>query len=117
MQDKKSALVIDNMPQIRTFLREGLESDGFDVRDCRDGAAALEGAVENDYQVVIVDYRMPGMNGVEVTKRLRRRYPAAVIIGISSEDMKKDFSQAGADYFLLKPFNYADLRKFVKAKP
>ena len=115
MQDKRNALVIDDVPQIRSFLCEGLKFDGFDVRECGDGASALEAAEENDYQFIIVDYRMPRMNGVETTKRLRLRFPSAVIIGMSSDDMRKGFLRAGADYFLLKPFNYADLRNLMKA--
>jgi CheY-like chemotaxis protein len=54
------------------------------------------------------------MNGVEVTKRLRLRFPGAVIIGVSTDDRREDFLAAGADAFLLKPFRNAELLNLVK---
>ncbi len=113
MEDKRSVLVIDDALLARETLCAVLESIGFEVHGCEDGASALEAASKNDFHVIITDYRMPHMNGVAVTRRLRRRFPAAVIIGVSSDDEKNDFLAAGADAFLLKPYRYRDLLTLI----
>jgi DNA-binding response OmpR family regulator len=115
MEAKRTVLVIDDTLLIRECLCYALEADGFEVYDCEDGLSALGLAAENDFHIIITDYRMPNMNGVEVTKHLRLRFPAAIIIGVSSDDKRADFLAAGADAFLLKPYAYDNLITFLKA--
>ncbi len=116
MKGKRSVLVVeDNLP-FREAQCNLLEADGFDVRGCGDGTSALDAATKKNFHVIITDYRMPIMNGVEVTKRLRMRFPASIIIGVSSDDLSEDFLAAGADAFLQKPYEYADLVKLMNMK-
>jgi DNA-binding response OmpR family regulator len=115
MEAKRTVLVIDDTLLIRECLCYALEADGFEVFDCEDGLSALGAAAEKDFHIIITDYRMPNMNGVEVTKHLRLRFPAAIIIGVSSDDKRADFLAAGADAFLLKPYTYDSLITFLKA--
>jgi CheY-like chemotaxis protein len=56
---------------------------------------------------------MPNMNGVDVTKHLRAKFPAALIIGVSIEDRNEDFVAAGANGFLLKPYQYRDILALI----
>jgi two-component system chemotaxis response regulator CheY len=114
MEGKRTVLVIDDTLAFREYLCSVLTTAGFDVQSRPDGTAALDAAAKNDFQVIVTDYRMPNMNGVEVTKRLRLRFPGAVIIGVSTDDRREDFLAAGADAFLLKPFRNAELLNLVK---
>lgn len=116
MEGKRTVLVIEDTVLVRETLRDMLKADGFEVRECGDGASALDAAAKSDFHIIITDYRMPNMNGVEATKHLRLRFPASVIIGVSSDDRRADFLAAGADAFLLKPYRYDDLINLLKVK-
>ncbi len=109
MEDKRTVLVIEDLLPVRELLCDMLEASGFEVRGCEDGASALDAAAESDFHVIITDYRMPNMTGVDVAKRLRMRFPASIIIGVSSDDKREEFLAAGANAFLLKPYRYGDL--------
>ena len=113
MADGKSVLFIDDAVSFRETLCGMLRVDGFEVHGCRDGALALEAAEKRDFHFVITDYRMPNMNGADVTKRLRSRLPASVIIGVSWDDARDAFLAAGANAFLQKPFEYDELIKLM----
>jgi DNA-binding response OmpR family regulator len=115
MEDKGAVLVVEDAPQLRELLCEELAFAGFDVRGCKNGAAALAASEKKAFQTIIADYSMPDMNGADVAKRLRERFPAAIIIGISLNDRKRAFLTAGADFFLQKPFAYNELLQLMKA--
>jgi len=117
MAGKRTVLFIEDAAPLRETLCDLLRADGFQVRGCKDGASALETSAEKDFHIIITDYRMPDMNGAEVTKRLRSRFPAAIIIGISLNDRSGAFLAAGADAFLQKPFEYDELIKLMNKGP
>jgi DNA-binding response OmpR family regulator len=117
MTEKKTVLIIDDDKAISGFLDEMLRSDGFEVSCCDDGMSALELAKEKCFDFVITDYRMPGMDGVEITKSLRLQCSGSFIIGISSECKGKNFCDAGANAFLKKPFPFKDLISIIIKKP
>ncbi len=114
MEGRKNVLVIEDVSSVREFLCQLLTNDGFEVQGCDDGMSALT-ASERPVHVIITDYHMPNMNGIEATRQLRARFPAAIIIGVSSDDKGKDFLAAGADAFLLKPYRYADLLSIIES--
>lgn len=113
MESKRTVLVIEDALLVRECLCDLLKDDGFEVNDCGDGMSALDAATKNDFRVIITDYRMPNMNGAVVTARLRARFPASIIIGTSLDDRRKDFLAAGADAFLQKPYEYAELADLI----
>lgn len=116
MNGKRAVLVIEDVSVIREALCSILESEGFEVSGCDDGTSALAAASEKDFHIIITDYRMPKMNGVDATKHLRMRFPLSIIIGISSDDKGEDFLLAGADAFLLKPYRYDDLANLINSR-
>ena len=116
MAGKRRVLFVEDAVSFRKTLCDLLQADGFQVCECGDGASALDAAEKGDFHVIITDYRMPNMNGADVTRRLRSRFPASVIIGVSWDDMRKVFLSAGADAFLQKPFEYDDLVKLLKER-
>jgi DNA-binding response OmpR family regulator len=111
--DKKSVLIIDDNAVLKDILREVLEPAGVEISCVDDGDAAIDMLEKKTFGVFIVDYRLPTMNGAEVTRNLRSRCPASRIIGISVQSKEKDFLDAGADVFLLKPFNVQELRNLI----
>lgn len=116
MEEKITVLVIEDFVQAREALCAVLESNGFDVHCCGDGESALSAAAHNEFEVIITDYRMPNMNGVEVTRRLRTRFPGSIIIGVSSDHVSEAFLAAGADVFLLKPYRYSELVNLLRVR-
>ncbi len=113
MGGKRTVLFIEDAAPLRETLCDLLQADGFRVHGCKDGTAALDASAAKDFRIIITDYSMPGMNGADVTKRLRARFPAAIIIGISLNDRSGAFLAAGADAFLQKPFEYDELVKLM----
>ncbi len=113
MEGKRTVLFIEDAAPLRKTLCDLLQADGFHMRGCRDGASALEASAEKDFHIIITDYSLPDMTGADVTKRLRARFPAAIIIGISLNDRSGAFLAAGADVFLQKPFEYDELVKLM----
>jgi DNA-binding response OmpR family regulator len=115
MESKQNILIVEDTLPIREYLCDVLQSAGYEVSGCEDGTAALRAAAEKNFHAVITDYRMPIMNGVDVARRLRERFPRLIIIGISSDEKREDFLEAGADAFLLKPCRSADIINIIKS--
>ncbi len=114
MTEKKKVLLIEDENAIRVFIQEMLTSDGFEV-SCYDNAvSALDRSKEECFDVIITDYRMQGVDGVEAVRLLRIRCPEAFIIGLSAENVERDFHAAGTDAFLKKPFAPGSLSSIVK---
>ena len=75
--------VVDDDPGVLGSLRFLLETDGFDVKTFRSGAALLNAAASNSADCFVIDYKMPNMNGIDLVNRLRNRDIAAPIILIT----------------------------------
>ena len=105
---RKSAriLVVDDEPGIRQALRQMLEYEGYEVRDAKDGAAALAAYAEDPPDLVLLDIKMASMDGLEVLERLRQQDPDAVVVMISGHGSVETAVEAlkrGAFDFLEKP--------------
>lgn len=113
MADKK-ILVVDDDPNIRKLVREFLSFYGYHVDCASDGLEALRFIKNGCYNLVITDYNMPELNGVEFTKIIREKKDYPPIIATSSYDMKAVFIEAGADLFIPKPVDLKVLRKEIE---
>jgi DNA-binding response OmpR family regulator len=109
----KKVLVIEDNPMISDFLCELLRTKGYQSSCCLEGETALKTAEEMHPDIVLIDYRLPGMNGAEIAKRLRLRRPKTLIIGMSSESIEYVFRAAGADCFVQKPFSVRSLVSII----
>jgi len=114
MTAKRTALIIDDDQMIGEALRVMLESMGFETNYCESGAAALELTKERCFAFILTDYRMPEMDGVEVTRALRPLCPDAFIIGLSAENKRKEFIEAGAYVFFSKPLPFKVLLSLIE---
>jgi len=98
----EAVLVVDDDKLTRDGLHMLLESEGFAVSSCANGAVALDLIRNKQFEILLIDYRMPEMNGDELTRQLRPLCPDALIIGISIESRGQAFLKSGADAFLGK---------------
>jgi two-component system, OmpR family, KDP operon response regulator KdpE len=110
-------LVADDEPQIRRFLRLGLESHGYAVLEAETAEAALRAAVTGQPELVILDLGLPDREGFEVLRALREwsRVPVLVLSVRSREDEKVRAFELGADDYVVKPFGMAELLARIKA--
>ena len=98
--------VVDDDYDVRTSLRFLLETEGFDVRTFRNGAALLGSATRNRADCLVVDYKMGDLDGLELATRLRRLHvstPIILITGYPDETIPAKASSAGVCQVLLKP--------------
>ncbi len=110
-------LVVDDEPQIRRFLRLGLEGHGYAVLEAASGEAALRLAVAQPPDLVVLDLGLPDRDGFEVLGALREwsRVPVFVLSVRSREVEKVRAFELGADDYVVKPFGMPELLARIKA--
>jgi two-component system NarL family response regulator len=111
-------LLVDDHHLFRTGLRELLREEGFEVADADSGEAALRRAPSFGPDVVVMDLGLPGMSGLEATRRLREAAPATrvVMLTMSDDDQQVlDAVQAGASGYLLKEAALDDITAGIRA--
>jgi len=103
---------VDDDQGVRQALRRGLALEGFLVRDAADGTLALAEIAAQPPAVVVLDVAMPGLDGVEVVRRLRsegRTLPVCMLSARDEVDDRVAGLAAGADDYVVKPFSVAEL--------
>lgn len=105
----KLALVVDDDARSRELLQQLLKLDGYEVRAVDGGQAALTLLEDETPDVAVIDLRMPGMDGLELCRKIRglarsgRDLPVVVLTGMDDEDSRQAALAAGADDVLAKP--------------
>jgi two-component system, OmpR family, response regulator ResD len=114
-----SVLVVDDEPTIAEVVARYLERAGYETRVAADGPAALEAAGERRVDLVVLDLMLPGIDGLEVMRRLRRGTgPAPAIILLTARGEESDRItglRLGADDYVVKPFSPRELVARVDA--
>lgn len=111
-------LLAEDTLDLNKVITSMLEMQGFVVDSAVDGAQALELALSNGYDGIILDIMMPKMNGLEVLKEIRRRNivtPVLMLTAKAEVDDRVEGLDAGADDYLTKPFAMKELMARVKA--
>ncbi|MCA9473321.1 MAG: response regulator transcription factor [Nitrospirales bacterium] len=110
-------LVIDDEPQIRRSLQVNLEDKHYVVTTAASGEDALESIERRKPDVIIVDLVLPGIDGVELTRRIRTESPVPIIVlsAIGDERKKVEALESGADDYVTKPFGMDELSARVKS--
>ena len=113
----KTILVVDDEPGIVRLVRDYLEHGGFTVLTASDGEAALRAARTIKPDLVVLDLGLPGLDGLDVTRALRREGPVPIIMltARSAETDKLVGLELGADDYLTKPFSPKELVARVRA--
>ncbi|MDW8351415.1 MAG: response regulator transcription factor [Anaerolineae bacterium] len=110
-------LVIEDDPAIRDLLRRGLTYENYKVTTANDGASGLAAARDNPPDLVILDWMMPGLDGLEVCMRLRAASNVPILM-LTAKDSVPDRVlglESGADDYLVKPFAFPELLARVHA--
>jgi len=109
-------LVVDDEEIARRNLSHVLEREGYEVDCAQDGAAALALLAEAEYQLVLTDLRMPGIDGLELLRQTKQRWPDTEVVMITAHANASSAVEAmtgGAFYYVEKPFRLPDVRKIV----
>src|ERR1700736_2757501 len=117
MAQRSRILVVDDDAHIVSSLRRALVYEGYDVLTAADGVEGLARARETPPDLVILDVMMPGLDGIEVCRRLRAEGEVAILM-LTARDGTADRVRgldSGADDYLVKPFAYEELMARVRA--
>ena len=118
MYSPPTALIVDDEKPIRYILAQCLKKMGYGCVDAGSGQAALEQLATQKFQLVMLDVKMPGINGFEVMKRIRASYPDTCVVMLSALGNPDVAAQAitsmGADAFISKPLRLDELRTTIR---
>lgn len=117
MDEHAKILVVDDEDRIRQLIKMYLEREKFIVEEADNGENALEMAVENDYDVILLDIMMPGMDGIEVCQELRKekQTPVIMLTAKGEEANRVQGFEVGTDDYIVKPFSPREVVLRVKA--
>ena len=119
LEDTVNVLVVQDDARIASFIRRGLEAEGFAVRTASDGAEGLRLTESSDFDLIILDLVLPTVTGEEVLTRLRETGCVVPVIVLTAKDAISDRVanlDAGADDYVTKPFSLAELLARVRAR-
>jgi len=111
-------LVVEDQKKTASFIRKGLVEQGYAVDVVRDGSEAEVQARSNDYDLIILDVMLPGQDGMQVCRNLRRlkiHAPILMLTALSTTQDKVRGLDSGADDYLGKPFEFSELLARVRA--
>jgi two-component system response regulator MprA len=111
-------LIVDDDQKLLKMLRRTLVYEGFNVVTAADGHEALAQVQAHRPEVIVLDWLMPGLNGIEVTERLRAAHDETMILMLTARDAienRVEGLESGADDYLVKPFAPAELLARVHA--
>jgi two-component system response regulator MprA len=111
-------LVVDDEPAVRTSLDRALRMAGYDVALAPDGSAALSSLASSPVDAVVLDVAMPGVDGLEVCRRMRSEGDRTAVLMLTARDAVDDRVaglDAGADDYLVKPFALRELQARLRA--
>nr|WP_290665744.1 response regulator transcription factor [Ardenticatena sp.] len=113
-----SILIIEDDPKISEMLRRGLLFEGYTVETAADGPSALEKLRAFTPDLIILDWMLPGMDGLDVLKRIRAALPDVPVLMLTAKDSIADRVlglESGADDYLVKPFAFEELLARIHA--
>lgn len=113
-----SILIVEDELRVRAFIARGLEEEGFRVRECANGLEAQEFLRIERFDLVILDWMLPGLPGVDVLRAMRAQDDNTPVIMLTAKDAVADrilALNAGADDYLVKPFSFEELLARIRA--
>jgi DNA-binding response OmpR family regulator len=108
----KKILLIEDEANVVNLLKRGLEEEGYEISVAMDGLSGFEMASRNTFDLLIADIMLPGMNGVEICRKLRDQkhtVPILMLTALGSTENIVAGLDSGADDYLVKPFKFAEL--------
>lgn len=111
-------LVVEDDESVSSFIRRGLVQEGFSVDVSPDGRDAFHRALDEPYDIIVLDLLIPYMDGLEVLTQIRKQGSRVPVLVLSAKDGVEDRVRGldcGADDYLVKPFNFGELTARVRA--
>ncbi|WP_270179101.1 response regulator [Alkalihalobacillus sp. CinArs1] len=117
MEKDAKILVVDDEDRIRKLLRMYLERENYEIEEAENGEAALEIATEDDFDLILLDLMLPGIDGIEVCEQLRehKATPVIMLTAKGEEANRVQGFEVGADDYITKPFSPREVVLRVKA--
>lgn len=112
------ALIVEDDPAVANFIRQGLKENAFQVDHAADGSDGLALSLGQQYDIIVLDLMLPGVDGFEIISRVRRMNLTTPIICLTARDALDDRIRGldlGADDYLAKPFSFAELIARIRA--
>jgi two-component system OmpR family response regulator len=110
-------LLVEDDVELARSVADHFRGQGYTVQHCADGGSGLDSACAGDYQVIVLDRMLPGLDGLEFVRRLRQRAvktPVIYLTTMSGIDDRVQGLEAGGDDYLVKPFAFAELLARVR---
>src|SRR5690625_2614208 len=118
MEEKEARiLVVDDEERFRRLLRMYLERENYEIEEAENGEDALQMALDTEYDLILLDIMMPGMDGIEVCQELRKQKatPVIMLTAKGEEANRVQGFEVGTDDYIVKPFSPREVVLRVKA--
>lgn len=112
-------LIIEDEKGIANFLRDGLTEEFFAVDVANNGKSGLQMALSNEYDLLLVDWMLPGLSGIEIVREIRKNNYAIPVIFLTARDTVDDTIfglETGANDYIKKPFQFAELLARIRVQ-
>lgn len=110
-------LIVEDEAGIVQFLQQGLEEEGYEITSASDGLMGFELTQNENFDLILLDWMLPKMNGLEVCKAIRKKNKTIPIIFLTAKDTVQDTIEglkAGANDYIKKPFSFDELVERIK---
>ena len=112
-------LIIEDESGITSFLKQGLEEEGYTVDVAEEGKRGLEMALSGSYDLLLLDWMLPGVTGIELCQQFRTKYRETPVIFLTAKDTVQETIeglQSGANDYIKKPFHFEELLERIKVQ-
>lgn len=112
-------LVVEDESGISSFLKQGLEEENYAVDIADNGKTGLELALSGEYDLLLLDWMLPGISGIELTRQFRGDFPDTPIIFLTAKDTVDETVfglQSGANDYIKKPFHFEELLERIRVQ-
>ncbi|MGB8375531.1 MAG: response regulator transcription factor [Salegentibacter sp.] len=112
-------LVVEDEPGIANFIKQGLEEEAYAVDIAEEGRKGLEMALSGNYDMLLLDWMVPGMSGIEICRNFRKEFTATPVIFLTAKDTVQDVIfglQTGANDYIKKPFHFEELLERIRVQ-
>jgi len=116
--ESNSILIIEDEQKVASFISKGLEENGYRTKIAYDGMKGKSKAFEEKFDLILLDINLPGINGFEICKEIRRNrllVPVLMLTALGTMEDKLVGFEVGADDYLVKPFEFKELLARIKA--
>lgn len=117
--EQTHVLIIEDEQNIRRLLRYDLKQMDFTIEEASDGVSGLNKALNGDHDVLIVDWMLPGLSGLEIIKQYREHRKKGIVIMLTAKNNEEDLLdafQVGVDDYVTKPFSPRELSARINAQ-